>query len=522
MIHPEEVVCSAGGESAPTTRPHLNREMGLFRSWAAAFGFVSIATGIFTAYGAMLKTSGFAGIWTWIIVAVGQFAVAVIFGLLASRIPMTGYAYQWVSRLTNPVLGWIMGWLSFAFLTIVVVAVDYTVASTILPALIGPMTGGDSWMITALIMLIQFSLVATSTRMSLRVNSIAVVFELLGVVGLILLLFGAGFINHGFHFENLWSTAPIPSDGYLSIGTLTEVGPWILATLLGSFTIVGFETAANLAEETNNPKQTVPKAMMISVGSVGVLGMLLLIVVTALAGDAEQLAQSSSPVADVVAAHLGSLMGRVLLGAIIVSIFSCGLMIMLSNSRLVWAMSRDERFPGWQVLSKLSPKFQTPLAAATTVFVLSQLILAIFANQPDALFILFAAGSLIPALIYAGTVAMYIAKRRVLPPASADAFQLPAFVEFGAVAIASCWLAYELSVFRDRSFTIPWVYVLLMAAIGSVYLAYLLLKKGGPRGLVMPDLSSIDAGFDGPHGVASSRRPNQQRRRQIGPMGRAG
>jgi hypothetical protein len=73
------------------------------------------------------------------------------------------------------------------------------------------------------------------------------------------------------------------------------------------------------------------------------------------------------------------------------------------------------------------------------------------------------------------------------------------------VVIASCWLVYELAVFRDRSFTIPWAYVLLMVAIGSVYLAYLFIKKGGPRGLAMPDLSSIDAGFDGPHGAQKAK-----------------
>ena len=47
--------------------------------------------------------------------------------------PVTGYAYQWMSRLANPILGWIIGWISFTFLAIVVVAVDYTIASTMLP-----------------------------------------------------------------------------------------------------------------------------------------------------------------------------------------------------------------------------------------------------------------------------------------------------------------------------------------------------------------------------------------------------
>ena len=108
----------------------MERHTGKFASFAVAFAFVSIATGIFTTYGAVLNSSGPVGIWTWPIAVVGQLAVAFVLGTVASRIPVTGYAYQWMSRLANPILGWIIGWISFTFLAIVVVAVDYTIAST--------------------------------------------------------------------------------------------------------------------------------------------------------------------------------------------------------------------------------------------------------------------------------------------------------------------------------------------------------------------------------------------------------
>src|SRR5438128_2638421 len=53
----------------------LNRQTGKFASFAVAFAFVSIATGIFTTYGSTLITSGPLGIWTWPIVTVAQLAV---------------------------------------------------------------------------------------------------------------------------------------------------------------------------------------------------------------------------------------------------------------------------------------------------------------------------------------------------------------------------------------------------------------------------------------------------------------
>ena len=70
----------------------MERRTGRFASFAVAFAFVSIATGIFTTYGAVLNTSGPVGIWTWPIAVVGQLAVAFVLGSLAARIPVTGYA----------------------------------------------------------------------------------------------------------------------------------------------------------------------------------------------------------------------------------------------------------------------------------------------------------------------------------------------------------------------------------------------------------------------------------------------
>ena len=49
-----------------------------------------------------------------------------------------------------------------------------------------------------------------------------------------------------------------------------------------------------------------------------------------------------------------------------------------------------------------------------------------------------------------------------------------------------------MSIFRDSSFKDPWIYIGVMAAIGLVYLAYLLVRHGR-RGLDMPAMESIDA-----------------------------
>jgi amino acid transporter len=292
----------------------LERSTGRFASFAVAFAFVSIATGIFTTYGSVLKSSGPLGIWTWPIVVVGQLAVALLLGSLAARIPVTGYAYQWVSRLANPVFGWLTGWISFTFLAIVLVAVDYTVASTVLPSLFafeGTAAGvrdhrghhGHAGV-----------LVALSTQWTERVNNFAVTAELVGMIlWIAILLFIVGVIAHKLSVGNLFSRGDVPAEGYWSFGTATTVGPWMLGFLLGAFTIVGFESAANLAEETKQPEVVVPRAMWQAVLASGVLGFLFLLVVTAGVSDPVALAESGTPIADVIRDILGSFVGAALL-----------------------------------------------------------------------------------------------------------------------------------------------------------------------------------------------------------------
>lgn len=491
MTQPDHTVMPGGSQSET-----LQRNITPFQSFAVAFGFVSIATGIFSAYGAMLSTSGPMGIWTWPIVVLGQLMVALVLGALAARIPVTGYVYQWASRLTNPVFGWIMGWISFTFLAIVLCAVDYTIPATVLPVLFG-YTGSveNAWLLTALLILAQACMIATSTRATQRFNSRAVMVQLVGMIGLVILLFSVGHFSGLMNYANLFSTGKLPATDYFSLGGANAVGPWVMGTLLGAFTIVGFESAANLAEETHNPARVIPRAMWQAVLSLGLIGMLFLIAVTALLGD-PQAEVSATPIADVVTRVLGAYVGKGLLVMVVISIYSCGLVILLSATRLVWAMSRDQRFPGWRSFRKIHPRLHTPLHATVFVALVGQAILAAFSRDTDALFTLFAAATLLPAIIYAVCMLMYALKRRSLP--ASQGFSLGVF-ELPVLALALVWLLFELAIFRDASFVKPWLYVGLMLGIGAVYLLGLL-RRGGTAALRMPELIAIDAIMDAEQG----------------------
>ena len=60
------------------------------------------------------------------------------------------------------------------------------------------------------------------------------------------------------------------------------------------------------------------------------------------------------------------------------------------------------------------------------------------------------------------------------------------------VVLALVWLLFEMSIFRDSSFKDPRIYIGVMAAIGLVYLTYLLVRHGR-RALDTPAMESIEA-----------------------------
>jgi amino acid transporter len=463
-------------------RQEFKRELRRFASFAVGFSFISITTGIFTTYGSVLNWGGPLGIWTWPFVVLGQLFVSLVFATLASRIPLAGYSYQWTSRLANPKIGWLVGWVSFTFLIVVTVSVDYAIAQTVLPSLFNyTETPLNAWLATGLIIIIQMLLIIFSTLWSTRINNAAVGTEVIGIVGLTLLLLIMGAVRGLLHPDHLFSMGIVSPNGYFSPGGWNSVGPFIFSFLLGAYTIVGFESAANLAEETHEPHRVVPFAMWFAVVLSGIVGFAFLLALNLASNDIKALSSSSTPVADIITQMLGSIVGDIFLVFVVFSIFACGLVIFITATRLVWAMSRDQRFPGYTLFRQVNVCTGTPVIATIFCGIVIEVVLAIFATQTNTLTSLFSAATLLPAIIYLATVILYVSTHHKLP--RAQGFRLGA-LEWPVVILALLWLLFELSIFRDSSFVTPWTYTAIMIGLGLLYFIYMLIAR--PHALKTP------------------------------------
>ena len=206
-------------------RQQFVRSLHSFESFAVAFSFISITTGIFTTFAFALTTGGPRSIWTWLIVVAGQALVALVYGALAARVPLSGYSYQWASRLANVHVGWWLGWMSFAFLTIVTVSVDYGLVQVAFQPLIGETyTPTSAALETLVVLALQAALIITSTRVTTRVNNTAVATEVIGIVGLTVLLIIVAAIRSLGHWSNLVSTGVVPHAGVLRLARPVHAG----------------------------------------------------------------------------------------------------------------------------------------------------------------------------------------------------------------------------------------------------------------------------------------------------------
>jgi amino acid transporter len=450
-------------------QPELKRTLGQFQVFAISFAFISVLVAIFATYGSVLNSSGPVGIWLWLIAAVGQTLVALVVAQFAARIALTGSSYQWASRLANPKVGWFFGWLTFWFLATGVVAMNSALASQALMPLLGMAPDEDvARLITLALMLAEAVLVIASTRLLGMVTSTTVGLELVILVGLIIGL-GAVMVFSGTGtVHNLVSQGVAAGDpNYFAIG-----GGLTAGMIMGLTTLVGFDSAANLAEEAKDPFRTVPRAIVSSVAASAVLGLLFVIILTLAIKDITRVTTSGSPVATIIRDQVGPVMERVLLTGIAFAMFGAGMVMIAACSRQAFAMARDSRFPAHALLRRVSPRTQTPVFATILILVIGVVLMV--ALPGTALLQLIIASTILPALLYGGIVVLYLCVRKRLATKEGG-FSLGRF-ELPVAYTALIWVAFSIFVLVSPSEArIPGLVVLGLIVVGGIYFATMLI-----------------------------------------------
>jgi amino acid transporter len=347
----------------------LKRGLGLFSSWAVAFSYISPSTGIFTLFALGLTTLGGVFIWTWPVVALGQFIIALNFAEVTSHYPVAGSVFQWTKYLSTRSYSWMTGWIYLFAGILTVTAVVATLPLALIPALnglgwhslgVGP---GNTLLHTQLVVALITLVVITvlniyGVRLVALINNTGVVFEILGMFVFALILMA--FHNHQ-GFKVVTNSAGFHVNG----------STFLAAMFMSLFVIYGFDTASTLAEETKDPRRAAPKAVLYSiVGAFIIGGVFLLGTLIAIPNMHTAITNVWSP-ANVIEANFSTGFATLYLFVVSAAIFVCCLSIMAATIRLCFGMSRDNTLPFSKGLSRVAPSLHTPVWTCIAIAVLA-------------------------------------------------------------------------------------------------------------------------------------------------------
>ena len=268
--------------------------------------------------------------------------IALVVAELGTRIPLAGYAYQWSARLVNPTYGWFVGFAGLLYMAVGGGAIMLEVASPLLLSEFNVNNPSPRLVLTVAIILMLLPVVINiiSIQVAARVNNVAVFTEIIGTVVFGVLLFV------------LWGVHAKPSPygaGILFNTTSAFHNPtwyaFALASLLGVFTLVGFELAADMSEDAVNPVRSVPRGVLWGLGLSVVLGMIALIGFTIAIPDLKTVASAPLPLLAIAGYWLPSWLVKVFVAFVVFSMFAILVVGSGAQARLVFSMSRDNMLP---------------------------------------------------------------------------------------------------------------------------------------------------------------------------------
>ena len=356
-------------------KQELKRDLGTFSSFAVAFSYISPSTGIFTLFFLGMSALGGFLFWTWPVVALFQFFVALNFAELSSHFPLAGSVFQWTKYLAGRGYAWITGWFYLFAGILTVASVCATLPLALLPALnnmfgwsLNTNLGSADQKLVALITLALITILNIyGVRLVAIVNNTGVVFEILGMVVFAVFLAivhnnqGVGVIVDSAKSGNIFK---FPAPVSLSF--------FLVGMFMSLYVIYGFDTASTLAEETRNPRTEAPKAVLGSVIGAFVIGAVflwgVLIAVPDMGAAVTSFATGPQQVIESVMSSFGSTLYLLIVSA---AIFVCCMSILTSTIRLAFGMARDDQLPFSKPLSKVSPRLHTPILTCAVVGLLS-------------------------------------------------------------------------------------------------------------------------------------------------------
>jgi basic amino acid/polyamine antiporter, APA family len=295
---------------------------------------------------------------------------ALCYAEFASTVPVAGSAYTFSYASLGELIAWIIGWdlvLEFALGSAAVAVGWAQYFASVFPIPESISGEGSVNLAAGAIVLLLTGVMILGVKLSSRFNAVMVAIKL----AVVFLFIAAGAVK--INTANWSPFIPPPAEAPKAANAV-EAGRPLIEVLFGLeplafgwlgiafgaaivfFAFIGFDVVATTAEETRKPQRDMPIGIL---GSLAICTLLYVVVSLVLTGMVKYTElNSAAPMADALeAVGYDWIASLVSLGAL-AGLTTVILILLMGQSRVLFAMSRDRLLPGW--LSSIHPRYGTP------------------------------------------------------------------------------------------------------------------------------------------------------------------
>ncbi len=367
----------------------LKKTLGTRSLIALGIGAI-IGAGLFSITGgAAAANAGPAITISFIVAALGCAFAGLCYAEFASMIPVAGSAYTYSYATMGEFIAWIIGWDLVLEYAVGAATVSISWSRYFVKFMegfnihlgpewtAGPWDGGIINLPAVFIVIMASLLLIKGTKESATVNGVIVALKVIVVI--IFIVLGWKYINsENYHPYIPDNTGEFGSFGFSGI---------IRAAAIVFFAYIGFDAVSTAAQETKNPKKSMPIGILGSLAICTVLYILFAHVMTGVTNYKSFAGKDGIAPVAVAIDHMGTTdasgvlhpdypwLNRAIIVAILGGYASVILVMLMGQSRVFFSMSKDGLIP--KVFSEVHPKFRTP-AKSNLIFMLFVSLFAAF------------------------------------------------------------------------------------------------------------------------------------------------
>ncbi len=332
--------------------PKSTKKLSLFDVTNLVIGAI-VGADIYVASSFGASTLGPFSLVVWVIAGIIAIVIALCFAQCAALVPRVGGPYAYAKQAWGPFAGFTVGWSLWLaeWISLAVFPIAFT---RYLMFFLPNLDVVSQTVVKALFIIFLAATNIIGVRAAGRTNDVLTIAKLAPLFFFAVAGIGWMVTNSSAAIANLEPIAPF---GFANFGTALVLIFWAYA---------GFEISTIPAEEINEPRKTIPKAIILGIFIVTIFYLSTNIVLfgvrnwSGLAQDTAPLAAATNNMFSSQAALALVGGGLVGLGALI-SVAGSDESGMIGTSRLSFALAADGLFP--RIFAKIHPKFKTPYAS---------------------------------------------------------------------------------------------------------------------------------------------------------------